>query len=81
MTGKEVVQKLMRIDGVSCDEMAERLNYSSRGVIYRTLNNNDGMNMKLKTFVNWLEMLNAQVVIQTLSSDDEFVLDGISEED
>lgn len=81
MTSKEVVKKLMRIDGVTYDEMAERLNYSSRDIIYKTINNNDGMNMKLKTFINWLDELGAEIVIQPFNSEDEFVLDGISEED
>jgi hypothetical protein len=81
MTSKEILQKVIRIDGVSCDELAERLGYRSRNMIYKTINNNDGMNMKLKTFINWLDELDAQVVIQPLNSDDEFVLDGISEED
>lgn len=81
MTSKEILQKVMRIDGVSCDELAERLGYRSRNMIYKTINNNDGMNMKLKTFINWLEELGAEIVIQPFSSDDEFVLDGISEED
>lgn len=79
MTGKEVIQKLMRIDGITYEEMATRLNYSSRDIIYKTINNNDGMNMKLKTFINWLEQLGAQVVIQTFSSDDEYILDGEEE--
>ena len=81
MTSKEVVKKLMRLEGLTHDEMAKRLNYSSRNFIYKTLNNDDGMNMKLKTFIKWLDELNAQIVIQPLNSDDEFLLDGISEED
>lgn len=81
MTSKEIIQKLMRIEGITYDKMAEKLNYSSRDIIYKTINNNDGMNMKLKTFISWLEELGAEVVIQPFSSDDEYVLDGISEED
>lgn len=81
MTSKEILQKIMRIDGVTYEEMAERLGYSSKSMIYRMMNNDDGMNMKLKTFIKWLDELDAQVVIQPLNSDDEFVLDGISEED
>lgn len=81
MTSKEILQKLMRVDGVTYEEMAERLGYSSKSIIYRMMNNNDGMNMKLKTFINWLDELDAQVVIQPFNSDDEFVLDGISEEE
>lgn len=81
MTGKEILQKLMRIDDVTYEEMAERLGYSSKSMIYRMMNNDDGMNMKLKTFINWLNELNAEIVIQPFSSEDEFVLDGISEEE
>ena len=81
MTSKEIIQKIMRIEGLTYDEMAERLNYSSRDIIYKTINNNDGMNMKLKTFIKWLDELNAQIIIQPFSSDDEYVLDGIGEED
>ena len=81
MTSKEVVKKLMRLEGLTHDEMAKRLNYSSRNFIYKTLNNDDGMNMKLKTFIKWLDELNAQIVIQLFNGEDEYVLDGISEED
>lgn len=81
MTSKEIIQKLMRIEGITYDKMAEKLNYSSRDIIYKTINNNDGMNMKLKTFISWLDELGAEVVIQPFNSEDEYVLDGISEED
>lgn len=81
MTSKEIIQKLMRVEGLTYEEMARRLNYSSKSTVHRMMNNNDGMNMKLETFINWLDELNAQIIIQPFSSDDEYVLDGISEED
>lgn len=81
MTSKEIIQKIMKIEGLNPGELTKRLNYSSRAVFYKTLNNDDGMNMKLKTLINWLNELNAQIVIQPLYSEDEYVLDGISEED
>lgn len=81
MTSKEIIQKIMKIEGINADELSKRLNYSSRSMFYKTLNNNDGMNMKLKTFIKWLDILNAQIVIQPFGSEDEFLLDGISEED
>lgn len=81
MTSKEIIQKIMRIEGLNPGELTKRLNYSSRAVFYKTLNNDDGMNVKLKTFIKWLDELNAQIIIQPFSSDDEFLLDGISEED
>lgn len=79
MTSKEIIKKIMRIEGLTYEEMARRLNYSSRDVIYKTINNKDGMSMKLETFVNWLEVLNAEIVIQPFNSDDEYVLDGEEE--
>ena len=81
MTGKEILQKLMKMNDVSYEEMAERLGYSSKSMIYRMMNNNNSMNMKLKTFLSWLDVLDAEIVIQSFNSDDEYVLDGISEED
>lgn len=81
MTSKEIIQKLMRVERLTYEEMARRLNYSSKSTVHRMMNNNDGMNMKLETFINWLDELNAQIIIQPFSSDDEYVLDGISEED
>lgn len=81
MTGKEIIEKLMRIDGITYEEAAKRLNYTSKSTVHRMMNNNDGMNMKLMTFINWLEELGAEIVIQPFASDDEYVLDGISEED
>ncbi len=81
MTGKEILQKLMKMNDVSYEEMAERLGYSSKSMIYRMMNNNNSMNMKLKTFLSWLDALDTEIVIQPFNSDNEFVLDGISEED
>lgn len=81
MTSKEIVKKLMRFEGLTYDEMATKLNYSSRDIIYKTINNNNGMNMKLKTFIAWIDELGAEIVIQPFNSDDEYVLDGISEEE
>lgn len=81
MTSKEILKKLMKMNNVSYEEMAERLGYSSKSIIYQTLNNGDGMNMKLKTFLKWLDVLDTEIVIQPFSSDDEYILDGISEED
>ena len=79
MTSKEVLQKLMRIDNVTYEEMAKRLGYSSKSTIYQMLNNDNGMNMKLKTFLSWLEMLDAEIIIQPFNSDAEYVLDGEEE--
>lgn len=81
MTSKEILKKLMKMNNVSYEEMAERLGYSSKSIIYQTLNNGDGMNMKLKTFLKWLDALDTEIVIQPLYSEDEYVLDGISEEE
>lgn len=81
MTSKEIIQKIMRIEGLNPDELTKRLNYSSRSMFYKTMNNDDGMNMKLKTFIKWLDELDAQIVIQPLNSENEYVLDGISEEE
>lgn len=81
MTCKEIIQKLMRVEGLTYEEMARKLNYTSRSTVYLMMNNNDGMNMKLETFINWLDELGAEVVIQPFNSEDEYVLDGISEED
>lgn len=81
MTSKEILKKLMKMNNVSYEEMAERLGYSSKSIIYQTLNNGDGMNMKLKTFLKWLDVLDTEIVIQPFSSDDEYILDGISEEE
>lgn len=69
------------MNNVSYEEMAERLGYSSKSIIYQTLNNGDGMNMKLKTFLKWLDVLDTEIIIQPFGSDDEYVLDGISEEE
>lgn len=81
MTSKEILKKLMKMNNVSYEEMAERLGYSSKSIIYQTLNNGDGMNMKLKTFLKWLDVLDTEIIIQPFGSDDEYVLDGISEEE
>lgn len=79
MTNKEIIQKLMRNENMTYEEMARRLNYSSKSTVHRMINYKDGMSMRLETFLSWLEELGAEIVIQPFNSDDEYVLDGEEE--
>ena len=54
------------------------IGYSGQGSVTTALKRNNGMGMQIDTLIRWLEVLDAQLVVQS-DNGDEFVLDGESE--
>lgn len=79
MTVKEIIISLSKQAEVTQEELAARVGYKQAANIAVPLSRNDGMGMKVETLIRWIEALDAQIVIQPLSGEDDLVLDGEDE--
>lgn len=79
MTVKEIVYLLSTKQGLTQDDLANKIGYANQGSVARPLSRNSGMTMQVDTLIRWLESLDAQIVIEPLDGDDGCVLDGEKE--
>lgn len=79
MTVKEIVYLLSTKQGLTQDDLANKIDYTNQGSVARPLSRNNGMTMQVDTLIRWLEALDAQIVIEPLDGDDGYVLDGEKE--
>ena len=79
MTVKEIVYLLSTKRGLTQDDLADKIGYTNQGSVARPLSRNGGMTMQVDTLIRWLEVLDAQIVIEPLDGDDGYVLDGEKE--
>lgn len=79
MTAKEIVIVLSKQAGITQEQLAARVGFNSASNIAVPLSRNDGMGMKLETFIRWIEALDAQIIIQPLNGEDDLILDGEDE--
>lgn len=80
MTVKEVFLSICQKKSMSQADMSRALGYDRPANVSVPLSRNDGMGMKVDTFIRWAEALGYQVVLQSEDSgEDEFILDGESE--
>ena len=58
--------------------LGTKLGLKSRSAVSVPLSRNDGMGMRVETLIRWLDVLDADLVIQprTGNIDDEILLDG-----
>ena len=76
MTVKEIITTICERNDVTISRLAERLNVS-QSTVSNTLNNNEGMGMKVENLIKWLDELEYQITIEPCFDDDEgLVLDG-----
>lgn len=79
MTVKEVINTICERNGITISSLAEKLNVT-QSTVSHTLNNDDGMSMKVENLIKWLDELDYQIVIMSCNDDDEeVILDGESE--
>lgn len=87
MTVKEIIISLCKEINLTQEQLAAKLGSENKSMIARSLNRKDkesglsteGMTMKVSTLVRWLEELDAQLVVQSLNTDEEWILDGEDE--
>lgn len=78
MTVKNFIYTLCIKNGMTQTEMANNLGVSKSN-LYNALNRDDGMNMRLSTFIDWLDNIDCQLFIEDLNSDEEYYLDGLDD--
>ena len=76
MTVKEIIYLLSTKQGLTQDDLANKIGYTNQGSVARPLSR---MTMQVDTLIRWLEALDAQIVIEPLDGDDGYVLDGEKE--
>lgn len=78
MTVKDGIKILLSTSELTQEELGQKLGLKSRSAISVPLSRNDGMGMRVETLIRWLDVLDADLVIQprTGKIDDEILLDG-----
>ena len=80
MTVREIFLSICEQRNMSQTDMARELGYERQANVAVPLSRNDGMGMRVDTFIRWAEALGYQVILQSEDTgDDEFILDGKSE--
>ena len=78
MTVKDGIKILLSASELTQEGLGTRLGLKSRSAVSVPLSRNDGMGMRVETLIRWLDVLDADLVIQprTGNIDDEILLDG-----
>lgn len=78
MTVKDGIKILLSASELTQEGLGTKLGLKSRSAVSVPLSRNDGMGMRVETLIRWLDVLDADLVIQprTGNIDDEILLDG-----
>nr|DAG79819.1 MAG TPA: epoxidase [Caudoviricetes sp.] len=76
MTVREAIITLAEENFLSQEKLGYRLNKTSKGYVYKLISREAGMNMKVSTLLKLLDALNAQLVVQSIESETEVIIDG-----
>lgn len=75
MTVKDLIDLYCQEQGLTQTALAQQLGITKQ-TLHTTLSRDNGMNMRLSTFVNWLDKMDCQIVVQRMYDGEEMVLDG-----
>lgn len=75
MTVKELVKVICEKRGLSTPQLAEGAEINPN-TLRTTLNRNYGMGMTVEKFLDWMERMDLQVVIEDIEDGEEYILDG-----
>ncbi len=75
MTVKDLISQYCREQNITQTALAEQIEVSKQN-LHITLSRDNGMGMKLSTFIKWLDKMDCQIVIELLNSGEEVILDG-----
>ena len=78
MTVKDGIKILLSASELTQEGLGTKLGLKSRSAVSVPLSRNDGMGVRVETLIRWLDVLDADLVIQprTGNIDDEILLDG-----
>lgn len=75
MTVKDLISQYCREQNITQTALAEQIEVSKQN-LHITLSRDNGMGMKLSTFIKWLDKMDCQIVIESLNGGEEVILDG-----
>lgn len=75
MTVKDLINLYCQEQGVTQTSLAQQLGITKQ-TLHTTLSRDNGMSMRLSTFVKWLDKMDYQIVIERISDGEEMLIDG-----
>lgn len=79
MTVKEIIEIISVQTGLSKSELARKIEMKQKENLLVPLSRNDGMGIRVRTLVEWLDKLGYQLVVTPVDYGEEMILDGENE--
>lgn len=79
MTVKNIIEVICIQRGVSKSELAQDMGLKRRSDLLTPIYKDDGMGVKVRTLIDWLEKLGYQLVVTPVDDGEEIILDGENE--
>ena len=79
MTVKNIIEVICIQRGVSKSELAQDMGLKRRSDLLTPIYKDDGMGIRVRTLVEWLDKLGYQLVVTPVDDGEEMILDGESE--
>lgn len=75
MTVRDFVSMVCQEQEITQTALANRIGITKQN-LKNTLSRENGMNMRLSTFVKWLDRMEYQLVLEPLNGGEEAIIDG-----
>ena len=79
MTVKNIIEVICIQRGVSKSELAQDMGLKRRSDLLTPIYKDDGMGIRVRTLVEWLDKLGYQLVVTPVDDGEEMILDGENE--
>ena len=79
MTVKNIIEVICIQRGVSKSELAQDMGLKRRSDLLTPIYKDEGMGVKVRTLIDWMEKLGYQLVITPVDDGEEMILDGENE--
>lgn len=80
MTVREAIITLAEENFLSQEKLGYRLGYKDPAAVYKMISKDGAMNMKVSTLLKYLDAMDAQLIVQSIDTDTEVIIDGESED-
>lgn len=75
MTVKDLISLYCKEQGITQTTLAQQIEVSKQS-LYNILSRDNGMSIRLSTFIKWLDKMDYQIVIEPINDGEEVILDG-----
>lgn len=75
MTVKNLINLYCKERGITQTALAQQIEVSKQS-LHTTLSRDNGMSMRLSTFIKWLNKMDYQIVVEPINDGEEVLLDG-----